>query len=43
MIFIYIQVPFREAHGKAGEVVKKAEVLKCTLSQIPLEELQKIR
>ncbi|MCL4128674.1 UNVERIFIED_CONTAM: hypothetical protein GTU68_055164 [Idotea baltica] len=35
-------LPFRDAHGKAGEVVKASETLKVSLSEVPLEEMQKI-
>lgn len=38
-----LQMPFRTAHGKAGEVTKLSEDLGCPFSRIPLEQLTKIR
>lgn len=35
-------VPFRDAHWKAGMIVKKAEELELELSKMPLEEMRKI-
>lgn len=34
---------FRTAHGKAGEVVKLTEELGCPFSELPLDQLIKIR
>ena len=37
------QMPFREAHGKAGEVVKLTEANKCSLSDLNLDQLRQVR
>ena len=34
---------FRDAHETAGKVVARAEELKCDLTKLSLQELQKIR
>jgi len=34
--------PFRAAHQAAGAIVKRAELLKLDLDQLPIEEMQKI-
>jgi argininosuccinate lyase len=33
-------LPFRQAHQVTGRIVKRAEVLDCTLAELPLTELQ---
>eukprot|EP00127_Corallochytrium_limacisporum_P004442 Clim_evm4s163 gene=Clim_evmTU4s163 len=35
-------VPFRQAHGKSGEVVRAAEELGCDLDGVPLDRLKQI-
>jgi argininosuccinate lyase len=35
-------VPFRRAHRAAGQSVKRAEALGCTLAELPLAELQAV-
>src|SRR5256885_3014163 len=34
--------PFRRAHHATGKIVKRAEVLGCTLAELPLAELQAV-
>jgi argininosuccinate lyase len=35
-------LPFRRAHQATGQIVKRAETLGCTLSELPLSELQAV-
>jgi len=35
-------LPFRHAHDAAGQIVKRAEALGCTLAELPLAELQAV-
>jgi argininosuccinate lyase len=35
-------LPFRRAHHATGQIVKRAEVLGCTLAELPLAELQAV-
>jgi len=35
-------LPFRRAHHATGQIVKRAEVLGCTLAELPLTELQAV-
>jgi argininosuccinate lyase len=35
-------LPFRRAHHATGQIVKRAEVLDCTLAKLPLAELQAV-
>jgi argininosuccinate lyase len=37
-----VGLPFRRAHHAAGQIVKRAETLGCTLAELPLAELQAI-
>jgi argininosuccinate lyase len=35
-------LPFRRAHHATGQIVKRAEALRCTLAELPLAELQAV-
>jgi argininosuccinate lyase len=35
-------LPFREAHHVAGNVVKRAEEMRCALADLPLAEMRRI-
>jgi argininosuccinate lyase len=37
-----LEMPFRGAHHKTGEIVKRAEAMGCTLAELPLSELQAV-
>jgi argininosuccinate lyase len=37
-----LEMPFRGAHHKTGEIVKRAEAKGCTLAELPLSELQAV-
>lgn len=42
-LFIFFQVPFREAHGMSGAAVHAAETKGCPLNELTVEDLKEIR